>query len=84
MVDLAWAADGLTLLAASTDGSVTLLQFATSDLALLASKQVCCVEAVPVYTIKLAREQMHRRQAGSRWLTSRLLPAALHRISSQI
>lgn len=39
-MDLAWAPDGLTLLAASTDGSIATLQFTTSDLAPLASKKV--------------------------------------------
>lgn len=40
VVDLSWAPDGLTLLAASTDGTITALQFTTADLAPLASKKV--------------------------------------------
>jgi hypothetical protein len=39
-VDLAWAPDGLTLLATSTDGTIAALQFTTDDLAPLASKKV--------------------------------------------
>ena len=40
VVDLAWAPDGLTLLATSTDGTIAALQFTTDDLAPLASKKV--------------------------------------------
>lgn len=48
VVDLSWAPDGLTLLAASTDGSITSLQFTTEDLAPLASKKVGQGKGVPV------------------------------------
>ncbi len=40
VVDLAWAPDGLTLLATSTDGTIAVLQFTADDLAPLASKKV--------------------------------------------
>ena len=41
-MDLAWAPDGLTLLATSTDGTIASLQFTADDLAPLASKKVRC------------------------------------------
>ena len=40
IVDLAWATDGLTLLAASTDGTIALLHFREEDLAPVATQKV--------------------------------------------
>lgn len=63
VVDLAWAPDGLTLLAASTDGSVATLQFTTSDLAPLASRKEVEAHMQRMYGDKRARTAIFAESA---------------------